>query len=197
VAAFRAHSQQLLHSGTAVAEQGDRRIAVGGSSMAPGLVIVAGALEVAVHGSPARQPAILGAASAKLFARRTTSYGQAAGRRLYHGRMSAAFWVCAAITAVSALVSLGYSIAALTGSDTPGRTNSMYATARSLALAVAAVTVLFVRSDSFLEAIALAMVVVQAGDAFIGVQIHDRLKTIGPALTALMNAIALIWLLQQ
>jgi hypothetical protein len=111
--------------------------------------------------------------------------------------MSAAFWVCAAITAVSAFVSLGYSIAALTGSDTPGRTNSMYATARSLALAVAAVTVFFVRSDSFLEAIALAMVVVQAGDAFIGVQIHDRLKTIGPALTAFVNAIALIWLLQQ
>lgn len=111
--------------------------------------------------------------------------------------MSAAFWVCAAVTALSALVSLGFSIAALAGSDAASRTNAMYTSARSLALAVAAVTALFVGSRSFLTAIALAMVVVQAGDALIGVKIHDRLKTIGPALMALANAITLIWLLAQ
>jgi hypothetical protein len=31
----------------------------------------------------------------------------------------------------------------------------------------------------------------------IGLKIRDRLKAIGPALTALVNAIALIWLWQQ
>jgi hypothetical protein len=111
--------------------------------------------------------------------------------------MSAAFWVCAGVTAISAFVSLGYSIAALAGSDTLGRTSSMYASARSLALAVTAVVALFARSSTFLEAIALAMVIVQALDAIIGVRIHDRLKTIGPAATSLANAVALIWLLQQ
>jgi hypothetical protein len=113
------------------------------------------------------------------------------------GRMSAAFWVCAVVTVISAFVSLGYSITALTGSDPPARTSSMYASARSLALALTAVVALFVQSNTFLEAIALAMVLVQALDAIIGVRIHDRLKTIGPAATSLANAVALIWLLQQ
>ena len=70
----------------------------------------------------------------------------------------------------------------------------VYAAARSLALAVAAVVALLIRSISYLEAIALAMVVVQAADTIIGLKIHDRLKTIGPALTSLTNALALFWL---
>jgi hypothetical protein len=44
VTTFRSRAQQLLHS-CAAAEQGDRRIAVGGFSMATGLVIVTGAVE--------------------------------------------------------------------------------------------------------------------------------------------------------
>ena len=122
---------------------------------------------------------------------------QGAGNRLYDGGMSTAFWVCAVITVISAFVSLGYSIAALKGSDATGDTSSRYASARSLAVAVVAVTAFFVGSSSFLEAIALVMVIVQAADALIGLKIHDRLKAIGPALTALVNAIALIWLWQQ
>lgn len=111
--------------------------------------------------------------------------------------MSAAFWVCAAVTTVSTFVSLGYSVTALARPDAPGRTSSMYAAARSLALAVAAVVAWFARSDSYLIAIAFTMVIVQAVDAIIGVVIHDRLKTVGPAATSLGNAAALAWLLQQ
>lgn len=111
--------------------------------------------------------------------------------------MSTAFWVCATITAVSAFVSLGYSLAALAGSETPNRTSSMYASSRSLALAVAAVAALFWRSVPYLAAVAITMVIVQAVDAVIGAVIHDRLKTFGPAVTALANAVALVWLLQQ
>jgi hypothetical protein len=57
----------------------------------------------------------------------------------------------------------------------------------------------FAASSSYADpcSIALAMVIVQAVDAIIGVRIHDRLKTIGPAATSLANAVALIWLLQQ
>lgn len=108
-----------------------------------------------------------------------------------------AFWVCATITAVSAFVSLGFALTALRSASAASRTNSMYAAARSLALAVTATVALFTRSDAFVEAIAVAMVIVQAVDAVIGARIHDRVKTIGPTATAVVNAVSLVWLLQQ
>ncbi len=110
--------------------------------------------------------------------------------------MSSAFWLCAAITAVSAVVSLGYSVAAVRSPEGPGRTNALYAFSRSLALAVAAVVVLFARSEDWLKAVAVAMTIVQAGDAVIGVQIRDRLKTVGPGLTAAGNLAALVNLMR-
>lgn len=109
--------------------------------------------------------------------------------------MSFAFWVCAAITAVSAFVSLGYSLAALRAPGASDRTSSLYAAARSLALAIAAVAALFVGSRDFLVAIAVTMTIVQAADALIGARINDRLKTVGPAATAAANAIAVMWLI--
>lgn len=108
--------------------------------------------------------------------------------------MPLAFWVCAAITAISATVSLGYSIAGLASAAEPGRTPSMYALARSVALTVVAVAAFFVGSVPFLAAVAIAMVVVQAADAVIGGLIHDRLKTIGPAATAAAHLAVLVWL---
>ncbi|MEP6697238.1 MAG: hypothetical protein ABJA34_10205 [Pseudonocardiales bacterium] len=111
--------------------------------------------------------------------------------------MSAAFWGCATVTAISAFVSLGFSVSALAGSDPPGRRSAMYAMARSLALAVAATLALSARSSSWLEAVAVTMIIVQAADAVIGAVIHDRLKTLGPAVTSLVNAVALVWLLSQ
>ena len=53
---------------------------------------------------------------------------------------------------------------------------------------------LLVGSTQYLKAVGLAMVVVQAADAIIGITIHDRLKTIGPAITSLVNGLALVWL---
>ncbi|MCA1840611.1 MAG: hypothetical protein ABR507_04430 [Actinomycetota bacterium] len=108
--------------------------------------------------------------------------------------MPTAFWVCAAVTAVSAFVSLGYSLASLIGSDTSASASPMYAAARSIALATAATVALFASSNAYLEAIALTMVIVQAADSVVGAIIHDRLKTIGPGLTSVANAVALVWL---
>lgn len=71
----------------------------------------------------------------------------------------------------------------------------MYAFVRSMALAVGAVVATLASSVPALSVIALAMILVQAGDAVIGVLIHDRLKTFGPAATAAVNAVVLIWLL--
>jgi hypothetical protein len=40
------------------------------------------------------------------------------------------------------------------------------------------------------------MIIVQACDAVIGTMIKDRMKTFGPAGTALLNLVAVIWLIQ-
>jgi hypothetical protein len=48
------------------------------------------------------------------------------------------FWICAAVTAASSLVSLGFSIAGLRAADSSGIIASRYALARSLAIAVGA-----------------------------------------------------------
>jgi hypothetical protein len=40
------------------------------------------------------------------------------------------------------------------------------------------------------------MIMIQACDAVIGTTIKDRMKTFGPARTALLNLAAVIWLVQ-
>lgn len=72
----------------------------------------------------------------------------------------------------------------------------MYALARSSALAIVATVVLVLQNHAWLEGIALAMVIVQAGDAIIGAVIRDRLKTIGPATFSLINLGTLLWLIR-
>lgn len=107
--------------------------------------------------------------------------------------MQIEFWVCALITAVSAGVSFSYALSGWREAGPAGRTASMYAFSRSLALLVVALAALPARSTPFLAAIALAMIVVQAADAVGGSVEKDRLKTLGPAATAAANAAALAW----
>ena len=82
---------------------------------------------------------------------------------------------------------------ALRDPTSPGRTNAMYAFSRSVALAVTAAVVLFTHSSSWLRAVALAMVIVQASDAIVGATLRDRLKTVGPAFTAATSLAALLY----
>lgn len=109
--------------------------------------------------------------------------------------MSYEYWACAGITAISALVSLGFSVTGLGRGDSVSRTASMYAFARSLALAAVAIVALFTGSEPFVASIAVAMVLVQGADAVIGLVTADRVKTLGPAATAVVNLAALIWML--
>ena len=109
--------------------------------------------------------------------------------------MSMPFIFCALITAVSAVISLGFSIAATFHTAIEVRNMALYACARSVALVLVSVVPFFTGSTSWLEAIACCMIIVQAGDAGIGMIIKDRMKTFGPAGTALLNLAALIWLL--
>jgi hypothetical protein len=67
---------------------------------------------------------------------------------------------------------------------------------RSVALVAAAAVPLANASRPWAEAIASAMVIVQPGDAVIGLREHDRMKTLGPAVFAAINLVALVLLLR-
>jgi hypothetical protein len=103
------------------------------------------------------------------------------------------FSVCLAITVLSALVSLGFSIAAVMKSAGQTRTTACYAAARSLSFALLSLVPALTGSHVWLQAVAVGMIIVQACDAAIGVSIRDRMKTYGPAGTALATLIALVW----
>jgi hypothetical protein len=113
----------------------------------------------------------------------------------YNADMSLAYWMCVAVTSLSALTSLGFSIVALVNSEVKAQVNAMYALTRSTALAIANTVLLFNHSQAWLEALATIMIIVQL-DAVIGVKIHDKMKTYGPGATALINLAALIWFIQ-
>ena len=109
--------------------------------------------------------------------------------------MSLAYWVSSAITVMSSLVSLGYAIASLMAAQREKREGFMYAFARSLALAAVAVIAPLALGEPGLIAVAIAMIIVQSADAIIGGIIRDRIKTVGPAATAVANLAALMWVL--
>jgi hypothetical protein len=109
--------------------------------------------------------------------------------------MSAPFITCAAITAISAFISLGYSLAAARNALGGARTLALYACARSVSFAVLSIVPFVNGSTQWLEAVAVGMIVVQACDAAIGVVIKDRMKTFGPAGTAIANLAALLWVI--
>ena len=67
--------------------------------------------------------------------------------------MTTAYWFCAVITAISACISLGFSIAAATKSEEETRTATLYVCARSLPLAMVALVPLFYHSIPWLIAI--------------------------------------------
>jgi hypothetical protein len=110
--------------------------------------------------------------------------------------MSLSFWICALITAGSAFTSLGFSITAYLSSNKDSRTNSMYAVSRSVALAAISIFPFFNHAATGLIAIATSMIIVQALDAFIGIKIHDKVKSFGPALTATINLVTLLWFIK-
>ena len=110
--------------------------------------------------------------------------------------MTVPFIFCASITAISAIISLGFSIAGALGATGPARTMALYACARSMALMIASAVPFLTGSTGWLQAMAWSMIIVQACDAVIGTTIKDRMKTFGPAGTALLNLVAVMWLIQ-
>jgi hypothetical protein len=110
--------------------------------------------------------------------------------------MTLPFIFCASVTAISAIISLGFSITAALGATNAARTMALYACARSTALVIASAVPFLTGSSGWLQAVAWSMIIVQACDAVIGGTIKDPMKTYGPAGTALLNLVAVIWLIQ-
>ncbi len=94
--------------------------------------------------------------------------------------MSIPFLFCALITAVSAVISLGFSIAAAFNTGSEVRNVALYTCARSVALVLVSAVPFFTGSTPWLQAIACSMIIVQVCDTAVGVLIKDRMKTSVP-----------------
>ncbi|KRM58611.1 hypothetical protein [Secundilactobacillus malefermentans] len=107
-----------------------------------------------------------------------------------------AYYLCAAFTLISALVSLGFSIDAYhSAQPETALTNAKYALSRSTAIALIMVGLILIKSTPALMVIALIMIIVQLLDGLIGIKI-SLFKAIGPLVTAIVNAVllAVLWL---
>ncbi len=100
------------------------------------------------------------------------------------------------MTVLSVGVSFGFSLAGLLG---PGRDDSFarYAASRSLALLLTVLIAIGIRSRVAIAFLGIAMTIVQAFDGVIGALAHDPSKTYGPFAFAVLNALAVGWLLRQ
>jgi hypothetical protein len=100
------------------------------------------------------------------------------------------------MTLISAGVSAGFSLAALLG---PGKDDILarYAASRSVALLLTVLIALGVRSRMAIAFLGIAMTVVQAFDGVIGALAHGPFETYGPFALALLNALAVGWLLRE
>ena len=110
--------------------------------------------------------------------------------------MTKQFWSCALVTLLSAGVSAGFSVAGLLG---PGKDDSFaqYAASRSVALLLAVLIAIGIRSRMAIAFLGIAMTVMQAFDGVIGALAHDPSKTYGPFAFAVLNALAVAWLLRE
>jgi hypothetical protein len=111
--------------------------------------------------------------------------------------MTIPFLVCAAVTAVSAFVSLGFSVAAVPRANGETRTLALYTCARSIAFAIISVFPFATGWRPWLEAVAVGMIILQALDAGVGITVRDRMKTFGPAAMTVTNLAALVWLISR
>ncbi|MGI9822305.1 hypothetical protein [Agromyces sp. Marseille-Q5079] len=105
----------------------------------------------------------------------------------------AAFWICYAVTVISAITSIAFAVIAVTDAGLEDA-NALYAASRSTALVVLALVAPLFRSDAALLAIAVAMTIVQGIDAFIGALQGDLAKTLGPALLCVVTIVAATFL---
>ena len=103
--------------------------------------------------------------------------------------------VTAAITLLSALLGLAYSLRAVARGPATARTAALYTFARSLALAALAAGAFFAGSVGLLAAVTGAMLLVQAVDGCVGLWEKSLPRAAGPFLMALLHGAGLLALL--
>lgn len=106
----------------------------------------------------------------------------------------AAFWICYAVTVLSAGISVWFAIAAVIDAGGLDDVNALYAASRSVALVVLALVAPLFRSDEALLAIAVAMTIVQGIDTFIGAVQGELLTTFGPAVLCILTIVVATFL---
>lgn len=99
------------------------------------------------------------------------------------------------MTLLSAGVSTGFSLQGLLGSGSSD-IFARYAASRSVALLLSVLIAIAVRSRTAIAFLGITMTAVQAFDGVIGALAHDPLKTYGPFAFAVLNALAVSWLLR-
>jgi len=99
------------------------------------------------------------------------------------------------MTLLSASVSAGFS---LNGLLVSGHSDSFarYAASRSVALLLTVLIAICVRSFSGIAFLGITATIMQVFDGVIGALAHDPAKTYGPFAFAILNAIAVGWLLR-
>lgn len=110
-------------------------------------------------------------------------------------RISTAFYLCAAATCANTLISMGFTVAILLAPHADD--TAMYLAARCLPLLAVALWLTARRSYAGIAAMAPLVALIQACDAVIGVIERDPSKTIGPAIIALVTALAAMNLCRQ
>ena len=104
--------------------------------------------------------------------------------------VSGLYWTAYLVASASALISLGFAIAGLVshGSDP----FALYAASRSIALALAVLSLGLWRSKHAMVLLAVTMAIVQALDTIIGMIAADPAKTYGPGALAIIGLITAI-----
>ncbi|HEV8066247.1 MAG TPA: hypothetical protein VGP76_00830 [Planctomycetaceae bacterium] len=110
--------------------------------------------------------------------------------------MTKQFWACALMTLLNSGVSAGFSLVFMLGQGR-GDIFARYAAARSIALLLAVVIAIYVRSRDAIMFLGIAMTAVQLFDGVIGALNHDLQEMFGPLVLAVLNAFAVVWLLRQ
>jgi hypothetical protein len=101
-----------------------------------------------------------------------------------------AFWICAGFTLFSAIASAGFSLLSLRMAG--GHEYALYAASRSVALPLATIYAITLRSRAGVAALAVAMTLVQLFDGIVGFRLNDPGRAYGPFVFAAIN-LGLLW----
>jgi hypothetical protein len=103
-----------------------------------------------------------------------------------------AYWACAGFTLFSAIMSVTFSLLSLRMAG--GHEYALYAASRSVALPLAMIYAIALRSHGGVATLAVTMILVQLFDGIVGVLLHDPGRAYGPFVFAAINFGLLLWM---